>query len=106
MNSAQRIIAKFGGQTSLARLLGRGQSTVQHWANRGAIPKNWHQKILDLAVERRSLAVQDVDHVLCLGADGDRIHEIVGEVVGGDRFELGHLVEQPLDLRRRVRAKL
>src|SRR6185436_3145793 len=36
--NARRIIAKFGGQTSLARLLGRSQSTVQHWAKTGSIP--------------------------------------------------------------------
>jgi hypothetical protein len=51
MNSAGRIIAKFGGQ-SLAQLLRRRQSSVQYWAKSGFIPPRWHQKILDLAAAR------------------------------------------------------
>jgi hypothetical protein len=51
-NPAQRVIAKFGGQCALARLLGRRQSTVQHWANRGYIPEHWHEKLLNLARQR------------------------------------------------------
>lgn len=51
-SSAQRIIAKFGGQTSLAKLIGRSQSTVQHWAKSGSIPAKWQQRILDIATER------------------------------------------------------
>ena len=52
LNSAQRVIAKFGGQSALAKLLGRRQSTVQHWAKSGSIPPKWHQAIFDLATER------------------------------------------------------
>jgi len=49
LNPAQRIILKFGGQTGLARLLERPQSTVQYWARTGAIPAKWHQKLIELA---------------------------------------------------------
>jgi hypothetical protein len=45
---AKHIIQKFGGQSALAQLLGRRQSTVQHWAKRG-VPSKWQQPILDLA---------------------------------------------------------
>lgn len=51
-NGARRIIAKFGGQTMLAQLLGLRQSTVQHWAQTGCIPGRWHQRIYDLGSER------------------------------------------------------
>lgn len=49
LNPAQRIIMKFGGQTGLAKLLERPQSTVQYWSRTGAIPAKWHQKLIDLA---------------------------------------------------------
>ncbi len=48
-NPAQRIILKFGGQSGLAKLLGRPQSTVQYWSRTGAIPSKWHQQLLNLA---------------------------------------------------------
>ncbi len=51
MNAAQRVISKFGGQASLARLLGKGPSTVQHWASVGTIPSKWQRQILEIAVE-------------------------------------------------------
>src|SRR5947199_10224296 len=49
MNSAQRVIEKFGGQSNLASLLGKTPSTVQYWAKAGVIPARWHGKILSLA---------------------------------------------------------
>jgi myo-inositol-1-phosphate synthase len=52
MNAAQRVIARFGGQAPLARLLGRRQSTVEHWAKTGRIPAQWHRQLLALARER------------------------------------------------------
>jgi myo-inositol-1-phosphate synthase len=51
-NSAARIIRRFGGQTVLARLLGRRQSTVEHWAATGRIPAQWHEPLMALARER------------------------------------------------------
>ncbi len=48
-NSAEQIINRFGGQSSLASLLGRRQSTVQHWVNTGRIPSQWHKPLLKLA---------------------------------------------------------
>jgi myo-inositol-1-phosphate synthase len=52
LNPAERIIRRFGGQTALARLLGKRQSTIQHWANTGRIPAHWHGPLITLARER------------------------------------------------------
>ncbi|MCE5303519.1 MAG: P63C domain-containing protein [Planctomycetaceae bacterium] len=52
MNIAQRIVDKFGGQTALASLIQKGQSTVQYWVRVGTIPTKWHTKLLTLAAER------------------------------------------------------
>src|SRR2546422_937498 len=49
MNPAQRIIQKFGGQSALASLLGKGQTTVQHWGKTGRIPAKWQSELLRLA---------------------------------------------------------
>lgn len=46
---AKDIIDRFGGQTALAKLLGKGQSTVGYWAKAGVIPAKWHGILLDLA---------------------------------------------------------
>src|SRR5579862_6857265 len=51
-NPAQRVIGRFGGQSALAQLLGRRQSTVEHWAQTGRIPAQWHQPLLALARQR------------------------------------------------------
>jgi myo-inositol-1-phosphate synthase len=52
LNSAEQIINKFGGQSSLANLLGRRQSTVQHWVETGRIPSQWHKPLLKLARDK------------------------------------------------------
>lgn len=52
LNAAERIIQRFGGQTALAALLGRRQSTIQHWAKTGRIPAQWHGVLISLARER------------------------------------------------------
>lgn len=48
---AERVINKFGSQAELARLLGKGSSTVFHWKSTGTIPVKWHQQLLVLAAE-------------------------------------------------------
>ena len=52
MNRARQIIDRFGGQSALAALLGKRQSTVQHWASTGRIPSQWHEQLLELARDR------------------------------------------------------
>lgn len=49
---AGRVIARFGGQSNLARLIGKSQSTVQYWATTGRIPLKWHPRLLEIAAEQ------------------------------------------------------
>lgn len=51
-NAAQRIIRRFGGQSALAALLGKRQSTIQHWAKTGRVPAQWQGALISLARER------------------------------------------------------
>ncbi len=52
MNAAQKVIQKFGGQSALAALIGKGQTTVQHWGKTGRIPAKWQGELLKLAEAR------------------------------------------------------
>lgn len=49
---AGHMIAKFGGQSNLARALGIKQSTVSHWAKTGTVPVRWHSKIIQAAADQ------------------------------------------------------
>ncbi|MDB4925887.1 P63C domain-containing protein [Mucilaginibacter sp.] len=49
MNAAQQVISKFGGQTELSQLIGKGQSTIAHWAKTGIVPAKWRTILLQLA---------------------------------------------------------
>ncbi|MCK4825668.1 virulence RhuM family protein [bacterium] len=51
MNTAKIVVGKFGGQSALAGLIGKGQSTVGYWVKTGTIPAKWHAKLLTLAAE-------------------------------------------------------
>jgi len=51
MNNAQRVIEKFAGQSNLAALVGKRQSTIEYWAKTGVIPARWHGKLISLAKE-------------------------------------------------------
>ena len=48
VNVAALIVRKFGGQSALARLIGKRQGTVQHWCKTGVIPARWHAELLRL----------------------------------------------------------
>jgi len=61
-NPAEQIINRFGGQSSLASILGRRQSTVQHWAKTGRIPSQWHNPLLKIAHEK-GIALEPRDFV-------------------------------------------
>src|SRR5688572_23747889 len=52
MTTAANVVAKFGGQAALAKLLGTAQSTVQYWVQSGTIPAKRHPALLALARER------------------------------------------------------
>jgi myo-inositol-1-phosphate synthase len=51
-NAAQRIIKRFGGQSALAALLGKRQSTIEHWAKTGRVPAQWQVPLMSLARQR------------------------------------------------------
>jgi myo-inositol-1-phosphate synthase len=61
-NTAEQIISRFGGQSTLATLLGRRQSTIQHWVNTGMIPSQWHKPLLKLARDK-GIALEPGDFV-------------------------------------------
>ncbi len=61
-NPAERIIQRFGGQSALAGLIEKRQSTVQHWANTGTIPAQWHRRLLSIAREK-GIALEPKDFV-------------------------------------------
>jgi myo-inositol-1-phosphate synthase len=52
LNYAEKIIGKFGGQSSLAHLMGKRQSTIQHWVETGRIPSQWQQPLMKLARDK------------------------------------------------------
>ena len=62
LSPAQRIIRGFGGQSMLASLLGRRQSTIEHWAATGRIPAQWHQPLMSLAREK-GIALEAKDFI-------------------------------------------
>jgi hypothetical protein len=49
LTSAENIIAKFGGPVALAKMIGKGQSTVSYWKKAGTIPAKWQPVLLRLA---------------------------------------------------------
>lgn len=49
---AKEVVEKFGGQTALAALIGKGQSTIAYWVKTGSIPARWHPKLLLIAKEK------------------------------------------------------
>ena len=61
-NRAEQVIQRFGGQSSLANLLGKRQSTVQHWSKTGRIPSQWHRPLLELAHEK-GIALEPRDFI-------------------------------------------
>jgi len=47
MNAAEQIIARFGGPTKLAQLLGLRESTVRTWRDVGRIPATRQRDVLE-----------------------------------------------------------
>lgn len=69
-NPAAAVVAKFGGQSALARLLGKRQSTVQYWTRAGMIPAKWHPELLRLAAEN-DISLSPRDFMLSLPETAD-----------------------------------
>ncbi len=63
MSSAERIIRRFGGQSALAKLLGKRQSSIQYWAKTGRVPSKWHEPLMKLAAEK-GIALSPEDFVV------------------------------------------
>jgi hypothetical protein len=58
---ASRVVDRFGGQSKLARMIGKNPSTVQYWTSTGRIPPKWHAHLLTLAArEGVSLAPSEL----------------------------------------------
>lgn len=123
MNAAKLVIERFGGQSKLAELIGKRQSTVAYWAKTGTVPAGWRVKLLKLAVENginltaadfdaevnvlqddNSLELRKATHwgELMLGdipipcyvlEDGQRIFSLKGVVVALTGTEGGQLAE-------------
>lgn len=49
MNSARKVIAKFGSQAKTAEAIGKSESTAYYWAKTGVIPSRWHGPLLEAA---------------------------------------------------------
>lgn len=79
MNKAKIIVEKFGGQTALAALIGKRQSTVGYWVKAGIIPSKWHSKLLSLAAENGFDLTLD-DFILMPHQDNDLQKEDGGEI--------------------------
>ncbi len=50
--NVKAVVDKFGGQTALAALIGKGQSTVAYWVKVDSIPARWQSKLLKIAEEK------------------------------------------------------
>jgi myo-inositol-1-phosphate synthase len=62
INYAEKIVEKFGGQSSLANLMGKRQSTVQHWVESERIPSQWQQPLMKLA-RKKGISLEAKDFV-------------------------------------------
>lgn len=62
MSVAKNVVEKFGGQTTLAAAIGKGQSLVSYWVKTGTIPSKWHSLIMD-AAKQKGIKLEWIDFV-------------------------------------------
>ena len=55
-DDANQMIARFGGQSALARALGVNQSTVQHWSKTGKVP-SWRREQIERAAAQQGITL-------------------------------------------------
>lgn len=88
MTPSEKVIGKFGSQSELARLIGKGQSTVQHWAKRGIIPSKWHAELLRIA-QGKNIDLTPSDFI----ADNAITPEVVGSIPKSTHYGELHITE-------------
>lgn len=59
----RNIVNRFGGQTALARKIGKGQTTVSYWVKTGIIPAKW-QPILLAAAQAEGIPLSAEDFMV------------------------------------------
>jgi hypothetical protein len=59
MGAADVVIDKFGGPAALARVIGRGQTTISYWRKTGMIPAKWQPALMNYADEMGILLTAD-----------------------------------------------
>ncbi|MBA2551267.1 MAG: hypothetical protein H0V13_09505, partial [Nocardioidaceae bacterium] len=47
--TVKSVVTKFGGQSALARRIGRRPSVVAYWVKASTIPSRWHPVLLQIA---------------------------------------------------------
>lgn len=97
---AREIIEKFGGQTALAKLLNKPQSTVAYWVKSGLIPARWQAVVLDLA-RQHGIELEAADFLASNrnGVAGGKPNEISNLVaVMPSKVAGGNAVQGVLDL--------
>lgn len=106
MNAAEKVIARFGGQNALARLLGKRQSTVYNWTKTGIIPARWHGRLLAVAAEQNvSLSSADFLPDEQPSGEGGLTPRVVPVATHWGELEIGEGVQLPcyvLDTGERV----
>ena len=76
--TVQKVIDLFGGQSALAGLIAKRQSTVQYWSKSGLIPPKWHSALLSLA-QQRGVKLEAKDLIAEPDEPGLEIEDIDGE---------------------------
>lgn len=68
MNAAENVINMFGGPAALARMIGKGQSTVSYWKRVGTVPARWQPILLSLA-HANTISLTSADFVTSVAND-------------------------------------
>lgn len=87
---ARKVIDKFGSQTALAALIGKGQSTIAYWAKIDFIPEKWHQPLLDIA-QREGIDLTKEDFMIDLKSN---LSEIDIKKVDAEQNKMGELIQR------------
>jgi hypothetical protein len=108
---AKRVIQKFGGQSALAALIGKGPSTVAYWAKTGQIPAKWQPTLLELAV-KNGIELTASDFIPGMAVEGAEFENIprtknampikVLVPAGGQNPRNPNQIELPLQIKKQI----